>query len=462
MSENAFFCVKEGDVKLKKLMSRTIAVSVIVFLLVLSFVAIFINNQKTSTDAWAVITVDGKEVEKYDLSKDYSNKIVDLSSYEGAKNVKLLLDNHTISFYESDCSDKICVNTGKLSKLGDIAVCLPNKVICAVVSQKQATGKNMGTNDAYSAQFIDTFNTVIQISGYAQSDEDFAKYSYYAHQRFIQLSKYFDRFYEYSGVNNIRTINSKAGIEPVKVDKVLYDLIDFGIKCDQMSKGKVDISKGTVIALWTSYIEKYSGENENTEIPDINTLKSLDSKSDISHIQLNPQEHTVYITTADTMIDVGAIAKGYATQIVANELYEMGLKSFYISAGGNIVVKDPPPGKDHWTIGIQNPDSQELNDYVDSIDSVKVTNMSVVTSGDYQRFYYYNGERMHHIIDFDTLMPAKLYRSVSIICNDSGFADFASTALFVMDYESGLKFAKDNNIDAIWIFADKTIKSTMQ
>ena len=92
---------------------------------------------------------------------------------------------------------------------------------------------------------------------------------------------------------------------------------------------------------------------------------------------------------------------------------------------------------------------------------MEVTDRSLVTSGDYERYYEVDGKRYHHIIDPVTLFPADYFTSVTILCEDSGAADAWSTALFNMSYEEGLKLVEaDPDVEALWIFKDGTMKDT--
>jgi thiamine biosynthesis lipoprotein len=152
-------------------------------------------------------------------------------------------------------------------------------------------------------------------------------------------------------------------------------------------------------------------------------------------------------------LDVGAIAKGWAAQRAAENAPE----GMLISVGGNVCATGPKTESGTpWVIGIQDPDDAEKN-----LHTVFVTDSSVVTSGDYQRAYWVDGKPYHHIIDPDTLMPAAYWRSVSIICPDSGLADALSTALFCMSYEEGLALVnKIGGIEVIWIDLNYNMKST--
>ena len=118
-----------------------------------------------------------------------------------------------------------------------------------------------------------------------------------------------------------------------------------------------------------------------------------------------------------------------------------------ISVGGNVCATGQKPGDKDWVIGIQNPDGGEY------LHTVYVSSGSVVTSGDYQCTYWVDGNAYHHIIDPDTRMPGTLYRSVTVICPDSGLADALSTALFLLPLEQGMALAKSCGADAMWLDA---------
>lgn len=150
-------------------------------------------------------------------------------------------------------------------------------------------------------------------------------------------------------------------------------------------------------------------------------------------------------------IDVGSIAKGYAADCAAEVASSYGLTSFALDLGGNVkTVGEKPTGK--WVIGIQNPDGGILK-------TVEVADQSVVTSGDYERYTVIDGETYSHIIDPETLYPANLYRSVTVICESSSLGDALSTSLFCMDVESGKALAEECGVEVLWVFEDGTTES---
>lgn len=122
----------------------------------------------------------------------------------------------------------------------------------------------------------------------------------------------------------------------------------------------------------------------------------------------------------------------------------------------------PLDGRDAWGIGIQDPDvSLVLPGGNDIIDVLYLSDMSSVTSGDYQRYFTVDGVRYHHLVAPDTLMPPSYIRSVTIITQDSGIADLLSTAVFLMPFEEGYAFVESlPDVEALWVLNDRSIKMT--
>ena len=141
-------------------------------------------------------------------------------------------------------------------------------------------------------------------------------------------------------------------------------------------------------------------------------------------------------------LDLGAVAKGWATQRVA----ENAPTGLLISVGGNVCATGPKTAEgDPWIVGIQDPDGGE------NLHTIYVTGGAVVTSGDYQRVYYVEGKPYHHIIDPATRMPGEHWRSVTVVCADSGLADALSTALFLLPLEEGQALAAKCDAQVLWV-----------
>ncbi len=312
----------------------------------------------------------------------------------------------------------------------------------------------------FQYQFFDTFDTLIQIVGYAKTQQEFDAYAQQAHARFRQLNDLFDKFDDHGLTNGVAAVNAQAGLSPVKVDPLVMELIRFSLEWQQKTGGAVDITMGPVISIWQDYISRYGGNNAGATLPEKSRLEDAALLSGINLIELDEQAGTVYLTQNGASLDLGAVAKGYATELVVRELQQAGWQNFSISSGGNIrTCGQPQNGKKYWSVGIQDPASGAvLAQQSELLDVVYANDSSVVTSGDYQRFYMVGNRRIHHIIDPQTLMPADLFRSVTVVTPHSGMADLFSTALFVMDLEEGRVFAEEHNLGVLWVLADGTVE----
>lgn len=317
--------------------------------------------------------------------------------------------------------------------------------------------------DKYSYEFTGVFDTVIQFMGYARNQQDFERMAKQGEARFMELHRLFDIYHTYDGINNIKTINDHASIKPVEVSQEIIDLILFSREWYNKTGGSVNIALGPVLSIWHEYRDNGLARPNQASLPPMDELLRAEQYCDMEKIIVNTQEKTVFLSERHMQIDVGAVAKGFATQIVANELKEQGFDSFLIGSGGNVcVVGEPLDGtRTKWGIGIQNPTYLSGDPDKAQLDTVYINQGSVVTSGDYQRYYKVNGRMYHHLIDPKTLMPADHYRSVTVHAMDSGLADFLSSTLFLLPYEESRRLTDQlDGVEALWVFPDGTIEVT--
>jgi len=316
----------------------------------------------------------------------------------------------------------------------------------------------------YSYQFFDVFDTMIKVIGYSKNKDEFTEQCFFIKDRFTELHKYYDKYHNYENINNIKTINDMAGIEPVKVDQEIIDLLTFSKDMYEKTGGKTNIAFGAVIEIWSEYRKMATADPANAQIPPMDILLAANEHTDINKVIIDKENNTVFLQDTEMSIDVGAVAKGFATEIVAKEVEAMGLDSAVISAGGNIRTIGKPMNNEHdiWGVGLQDPNKTLTVDDSNekSFDAVFVNDGSVVTSGDYQRYYMVGDQIIHHIIDPETLMPASYFRAVTVVVPDSGLADFMSTTMFILPYEEGKELAEAMDIDVLWIFKDGNIEAT--
>lgn len=306
-----------------------------------------------------------------------------------------------------------------------------------------------------SATFYDTFDTIISVTYFTQSQEAFDRYVKMTHQEFQRLHQLFDTFHNVEGGVNAKTINDQAGKAPVKVPDELYDLISFSLRHYEDVSKKVNIGIGRAVALWNQ-------GREEKKVPDLQRLKEISQHIDPANIILNDKEKTVFIKDPEMALDLGAVGKGYATELVAKKLEAEGLGHGLISAGGNVrTIGGPIDGRKEWTVGIADPRADE-----DSAMACTVQvgpGMSVVTSGDYQRYFIVDGIRYHHILNPKTLQPQTLYPSVTVVTQDSGLADLLSTAFFLSTKEEAKEIRdrfSDEKIELIWVDENDKVSST--
>ncbi|WP_330393738.1 FAD:protein FMN transferase [Anaerosporobacter mobilis] len=311
----------------------------------------------------------------------------------------------------------------------------------------------------YEAEFLLLFDTVTQIVGYANTKEDFSEYAQVVYDNLKEYHELYDIYNDYDGKNNIKTINDNAGIKPVKVDKKIIDLLLFSKDAYELTDGKVNVAFGAVLEVWHQYREEGTENPDKAALPPMDILEEKAMHTDINKVIINEADSTVYLEDPEMLLDVGAIAKGYATEMVSNIAYEQGYKNGMISVGGNVrTTGSKGNNKQDWKVGIQNPDLEDENN---QLYILSFKDDSLVTSGVYQRYYTVDGKQYHHIIDPVTLMPSDYFTAVTILCKNSGMADALSTAVFNMPYEKGKEFVESlPDTEALWVFKDGEEKSS--
>lgn len=298
------------------------------------------------------------------------------------------------------------------------------------------------------------FDTMIELIAYTKDEATFNQYAETVKSEFTIYNQLFDKYNNYDGINNIKTINDNAGIAPVKVDPIIIEMLHVSKDYAEKSDGNFDVTLGAVLDLWHDHREA----NVNTK-PSMEELLAAKELTGWKYVEINDEESTVYLNEKGVSLDVGGIAKGYAAELAAQTLEKQGMSSGILNAGGNVRLIGDRPETDYWTIGLENPDLNKVKR--DSILQVRVYgNKSFVTSGDYQRGYEVDGVNMHHIIDPVTLVPARYTHSVTVITPDSGLADAISTVLFTSTLEYGLNFLEElrsngMDIEAIWVFDEE-------
>lgn len=264
------------------------------------------------------------------------------------------------------------------------------------------------------------FNTVISLSFYSNKGADQADKLLKGCEEIIQdIENTFSRTKEGSVLYelNHRTSNT------VEIPEEVASLIEVGLHYNQVSDGKFDITIAPVTDLW-DFI------SEQPILPDSSDIKAV--LPFVGSDKLSLEGTTLTFASDHVMIDLGALAKGYAADKVKAYLVDNGVKCGMLNFGGNVITIGNKQDKTPWRIGIRKPFTK-TEEYVAV---VPVTDQTLVTSGIYERYFEKDGILYHHILDPSTGYPATSdIISVTIVTDSSLIADALSTTCLLLNYE---------------------------
>lgn len=239
--------------------------------------------------------------------------------------------------------------------------------------------------------------------------------------------------------SDISKLNAAAGKEALDMQIDTQVLLAKGKELGEKTGGAFDIAISPIVKAWGFTEEEH-------HVPTQAELDALLPVTDPSDVILDAGK--AYLQKEGMAVDLGGIAKGYASDKVSELLKEKGVESAIVSLGGNVVGIGRKPDGEKWEVALANP--LDANDYCGLI---SIEDKAVVTSGGYQRFFEESGRKYHHIIDPATGYPAESgLLSVTIISESGTEADVLSTALFVMGLEDALEYwQKNGGFEAIFI-----------
>ncbi len=241
----------------------------------------------------------------------------------------------------------------------------------------------------------------------------------------------------YKAESELSRINQNAGVRAVPVSRELYDLIEKSIYFSELTDGAFDISFASVGKLW-NFRKKH--------VPALETVKIQLPKVNYKKIRLNDRDSSVFLPEAGMEIGLGGIGKGYAMDQAMKILNAHGIKNAMVMAGGDTLIRGKK-GDMPWKVGLRDPDQ------ADGILAIlPLSDQAISTSGDYERFFFKDGKRYHHILDTKTGFPASACRSVSILAREATTSDALSTSVFVLGPKAGLSLIETlEGVDGIVI-----------
>ena len=309
--------------------------------------------------------------------------------------------------------------------------------------------------EKFTAYYFDYFDTATTIVGYAEKREDFDAVCEKIRSELEEYHRLYTIYTRYDGVNNLYAINNANG--EISVDEKVIDMLTFAKEAYYLTDGNTNIAMGSVLSLWHKARTHGESHPESAALPDMEKLKEAALHTDIEKLIIDKENSSISLLDENMSLDAGAIAKGYAVEMIAKGLEADGISGYLLNVGGNVRAIGLRPDGTKWTVGIENPDAKGADDAYLAL--VAAESEAVVTSGSYQRYYYVDGKAYHHIIDPETLMPGENFRSVSVICQNSALGDALSTALFCLSYEEGAALVESReNLEVMWVLPDGAIK----
>ncbi len=279
----------------------------------------------------------------------------------------------------------------------------------------------------------------------------------YGEDNYKVLEDSFDKISEFDDILNLHregsdlyNIKFREPNSKVVVSEVTLDILTESIYYFDITNGMFDITLGPLIELW-------SESKELVEVPTQSDVLQKLNLSGIDEIVLDEKKLSVALGN-NMFLDLGGIAKGYIADEIKSYLLVQGIESAIIDLGGNINIIGSKPDNSDYGIGIRNP----FGNASEYLGVLNISDTSIVTSGDYERYYEVDGEKYHHIIDPTTGFPVENeLKSVAIVSENSMQADVFSTAVFLMGLTEGYNFIENiDGADAIFVTKDKKIYIT--
>lgn len=222
-------------------------------------------------------------------------------------------------------------------------------------------------------------------------------------------------------------INAQAGIKPVAVDEEVFDLIERSLRISALTQGAFDITYGSLDKSFWNF------DKTMTALPNAEKAREMVRLINYTNVILDKHSKTVFLKEKGMRIGFGGIGKGYAADRAKEVMVKRGVKHGIVNAAGDLTVWGNQPDGKPWTIGIADPDKNNL-----PFASTALTNTSVATSGNYEKFVVIDGVKYSHTIDPKTGYPVRGIKSATIICPSAELADAMATPVMVMGITAGL------------------------
>jgi thiamine biosynthesis lipoprotein len=283
-----------------------------------------------------------------------------------------------------------------------------------------------------STILMDTVVTVTVVSSSGKDAELAIEESFSIIKTLQQLTDF------YSPDSEVSSVNRNAGISAVSISEDTLDAVMIAHRVSEDTLGGFDITIGAVSAAY---------DFTNPRKPDPQMLASLLPLVNYRNIVINMNDSTVFLAKKGMRIDLGGIMKGYAADKAVDVLKRRGIRAGLVSVAGDIRSFGHKPDGKPWKVGIRNPNAKRNKDEI--MTTLELTDMAISTSGDYERFFEIEGQRVHHLISPFTGVPVKECRSVSVIGPQGAITDSLATGVFVLGPAKGLALLNKMGFEGI-------------
>jgi thiamine biosynthesis lipoprotein len=257
---------------------------------------------------------------------------------------------------------------------------------------------------------------------------------------FLRVAELNNTMSDYKKTSELMRLCEKSGGPPVKVSRDLFDVVAKAQDLSKKSDGAFDITVGPVVKLWRK-------ARKTGEMPDPDRLKAALAKVGYQNIRLDPAAMTIQLLIEGMLLDLGAIAKGFAAEAALAVLRRFGITRALVVAGGDIVCGEAPPGEKGWKVGIgplKNPTAPPKQ-------FLLLKNAAVSTAGDVEQYVVIDRKRYSHIVDPKTGLGLVGHISVTVVSPNGTTSDSLDTTVCALGLEKGLKLVEDTPGAAAYI-----------
>ncbi len=252
----------------------------------------------------------------------------------------------------------------------------------------------------------------------------------------------------YKEDSEITRVNLAAGKHPVRVSAEMTEVVEQSLEISRLTRGVFDITIGPLVVLWQMRLKE-------GKTPTDLEISGVRGRIGFKNITLDKKASTIYLKKKGMIMDLGGVAKGYAADRAAHVLIQRGVKNGIVAVAGDIRAIGQRPDGSPWRIGVQHPREPE-----NTLTVLELSDVSVSTSGDYERFKIIGNKRYHHILDPRTGRPSTGMESVTVTGARGAVVDPLTTALFILGPEKGIQLVQSLGCEAVFVDDKGRVTST--